>query len=186
MSSKDMYTKLDIARELLANRYLLSTVLVNLSNLIDLINERDKVISSSLSKDKQKELRQIKKKSKLIEFEHFAITTSQYNALIKQFPPEVINDACIILDKHIAETGHYYSNPYMKLKQWAISLALKERLSDYASSIVLSTREIDYRIIDNKELAMKYYYATPEWKREIDEACIYLNNKFNIKNKEGN
>lgn len=181
MANRDnMITRLDIAKELLANRYLLSTVLVNLSNLIDLINERDKILSNVIPKDKQKELKRIKDKSKLIEFEHFAITTSQYRALLNQFEPEIINDACIILDNHIATTGHYYKNPYTKLKQWAISIALKDRLSNHSANILQATRKIDYHIIDEKELAYKYYYATPEWRRSIDEGCIYLKDKFNI------
>lgn len=180
MGYKDVYTKLDIYRELLANRYMLSTLLVNLYNLMDMIDERDKIVNKALTKAGRKRLAKLKDKQDMVQFENFSITQQQHRALVKLYNPEIVNEACILLDKHIHNSGKTYSNPYKKLKEWGINLALKERLSDYTDKIIKATREVDYRIIEDKELALKYIYATPEWKRSIDEGCIYLRNKFNI------
>ena len=64
------------------------------------------------------------------------ITNKQYNGLIKEYGFEITSNACVLLDKLIAKTGRTFKNPYKKLKEWGINLAMKERISEYTDNII--------------------------------------------------
>lgn len=175
---KDL-TKLDIYRELLTNRYLLTTILINIYSLMDNIKLQDKIISKVLSVKDKKELEQLQSERELIQFEYFSISSKQYRALVDKFNPEIVTDCCVILDGYY-KIGKTYKNNYKKLYTLCDEMIKKERISKDLNQIITTLRAMDYTLIDNIELAKKYIKATPEYIRNIDKGCKYLMEKFNL------
>lgn len=175
---KDL-TKLDIYRELLTNRYLLTTILINVYSLIDNIKLQDKIITKVLSVKDKKELEQLQGERELIQFEYFSISAKQYQALVNKFNPEIVTDCCVILDGYY-KIGKTYKNNYKKLYTLCDEMIKKERISKDLNQIITTLRAMDYTLIDDIELAKKYIKATPEYIRNIDKGCKYLMEKFNL------
>ena len=175
---KDL-TKLDIYRELLTNRYLLTTILINVYSLMDNIKLQDKIITKVLSVKDKKELEQLQSERELIQFEYFSISAKQYQALVNKFNPEVVTDCCVILDGYY-KIGKTYKNNYKKLYTLCDEMIKKERISKDLNQIITTLRAMDYTLIDDIELAKKYIKATPEYIRNIDKGCKYLMEKFNL------
>lgn len=180
MSYKDLYNKFNIVHELLVNRYMLSVLLTNVFNLIEILQANNKATKSLLDIDTKKKLDKDIKLIDKIDFNNFSITNKQYQALLNTYDAEIVSNACVILDKYIQVSGKKLKHPYKRLKEWAINLAMKERLSDYTSTICQAVTNIDYHDIDTKENARKYIQGTPMYLRNIDEGCKYLKEKFNI------
>lgn len=177
MSYKNIYNKFNIANELLVNRYMLSVLLTNVFNLIDLLETKEKTLKRLLPKEEQKNIKPIKD---TIDFNNFSLSNKQYQALLNNYSAEVVSNACVILDKYIQTSGKNFKHPYKKLKEWAINLAMKEKLSDYNSTICQAVTAIDYHDIDTKENARRYIQGTPFYLRNIDEGCKYLKEKFDL------
>lgn len=175
---KDL-TKLDIYRELLTNRYLLTTILINVYSLMDNIKLQDKIITKVLSVKDKKELEQLQSERELIQFEYFSISAKQYQALVNKFNPEIVTDCCVILDGYY-KIGKTYKNNYKKLYTLCDEMIKKERISKDLNQIITTLRAMDYTLIDDIELAKKYIKATPEYIRNIDKGCKYLMEKFNL------
>lgn len=175
---KDL-TKLDIYRELLTNRYLLTTILINVYSLMDNIKLQDKIISKVLSVKDKKELEKLQSDRELIQFEYFSISAKQYQALVNKFNPEIVTDCCVILDGYY-KIGKTYKNNYKKLYTLCDEMIRKERISKDLNQIITTLRAMDYALIDDIELAKKYIKATPEYIRNIDKGCKYLMEKFNL------
>lgn len=175
---KDL-TKLDIYRELLTNRYLLTTILINVYSLIDNIKLQDKIITKVLSVKDKKELEKLQSERELIQFEYFSISAKQYQALVNKFNPEIVTDCCVILDGYY-KIGKTYKNNYKKLYTLCDEMIKKERISKDLNQIITTLRAMDYTLIDDIELAKKYIKATPEYIRNIDKGCKYLMEKFNL------
>lgn len=200
---KDRYTKaqlerMDIARELLANRYMLNALLSslyriqlqfdhNFSIIYNAMKEKG-LIREEEKKERSKEriIRRELTKEKvmltegLVEFEKFSLTGRQYQALIREYGADVVNDACILLDGYLRERLTKPKDCYRKLKDWAIHLVMKERLRDIRRDITVIKNEIDYKTIEDKATAIKYIASVPSHIRNIDPATKYLVEKFNI------
>lgn len=177
MSYKDLYNKFNITHELLVNRYMLSVLLTNIFNLIELLETKERTLKKLLPKEEQRLIKPIKD---TIEFNNFTLSNKQYQALLNEYGAEVVSNACVILDKYIQSSGKNIKQPYKKLKEWAINLAMREKLSDYNSTICQAITAIDYQDIDTIENARKYIQGTPVYMRNIDEGCKYLKGKFNL------
>lgn len=180
MSYKDTYTKLNVVHELLVNRYMLTVLLTNTYNLIELLNAKEKRLSFLLDEQAQKKIKKDINISNVIQFNNFNLTSKQYEILVNEYGHEVIADACVILDKYIETSGRNIKSPYKKLKEWAVNLAMKERISQYNSTICQAITAIDYHDIDNRENALKYIQGTPFYMRNVDAGCKYLKEKFNL------
>ena len=177
MSYKDLYNKFLITHELLVNRYMLSVLLTNVFNLIELLETKERTLKKLLPKEEQKLIKPIKD---TIEFNNFTLSNKQYQALLNEYGAEIVSNACVILDKYIQSSGKNIKQPYKKLKEWAINLAMREKLSDYNSTICQAITAIDYHDIDNIDNARKYIQGTPVYMRNIDEGCKYLKERFNL------
>lgn len=172
-------TKLDIYRELLTNRYLLTTILINVYSLMDNIKLQDKIMTKVLSVKDKKELEQLQSDRELIQFEYFSISAKQYQVLVNKFNPEIVTDCCVILDGYY-KIGKTYKNNYKKLYTLCDEMIKKEKISKDLNQIITTLRAMDYTLIDDIELAKKYIKATPEYIRNIDKGCKYLMEKFNL------
>lgn len=180
MSYKDTYNKFNITQELLVNRYMLSVLLINTFNLIELLQAKERSTLALLdSKTKSKLKKQVEIKPE-IEFNNFKVTVQQYEALVREYGAEVVSNACVILDKYIQTSGKQVLKPYQKLKDWAINLAMKEKLSDYTSTITQAVKNVDYKLIEDKATAIQYIKGIPIYLRNIDEGCNYLKEKFKL------
>ena len=177
MSYKDLYNKFNIVNELLVNRYMLTVLLTNVFNLIDLLETKERTLKKLLPKEEQKLIKPIKD---TIEFNNFKLSNKQYQALLNEYGAEVVSNACVILDKYIETSGKTLQRPDKKLKEWAINLAMKEKLSDHLADMTKVITNIDYRDIDTIELARSYIKGIPVYLRTVDEGCIYLKEKFNL------
>ena len=56
MSYKDLYNKMNVVHELLVNRYMLSVLLTNVFNLIEILQANNKATKSLLDIDTKKKL----------------------------------------------------------------------------------------------------------------------------------
>lgn len=175
---KDL-TKLDIYRELLTNRYLLTTILVNMYSLMDNIKVQEKIVSKVLSANDKKKIEELQSKREIIQFEYFNISSKQYQALVNEYNPEIVTDCCVLLDGYY-KTGKQYKNNYKKLKTLCDEMSKKEQISRELNKMITALRAMDYTLIEDIELARKYIKATPEYIRNIDKGCKYLKEKFNL------
>lgn len=196
---KEQLEQMNIARELLINRYMLSVILSNLFAMDKKIayfldqdikqrrqeikQEKKEEKESNKVKEKRKEINKEKKKAftETIQFERFSITSEQYQALVNEYGVEVTTDACVFLDGYLKETGLQVKDYYRKLKQWAIHLVMRDRLSSIRRDIQKITQDIDYKTIEDKDTARKYIISVPDHMRNIDPAVKYLVEKFDIK-----
>lgn len=179
MSYKDLYNKMNIVHELLVNRYMLSVLLTNVFNLIEIQQNKERLLTNLLDEKDKKKFNRTPPVDD-IEFNNFKISNKFYQRLIKEYGAEVVTNACVILDKYIETTGKKPKRVDMKLKDWAIKLAMQDRLSNYTSTICQAITQIDYHDIDTVENARKYIQGTPSYLRNIDEGCKYLKEKFNL------
>lgn len=175
---KDL-TKLDMYRELLTNRYLLTTILVNMYSLMDNIKVQEKIISKVLSVNEKKEIEELQSKREVIQFEYFNLSAKQYQALVTEYKPEIVTDCIVILDGYY-KIGKSYKNNYKKLKTLCDEMSKKEQISKDLDKMIYALRSMDYTLIEDIEVAKKYIKATPEYIRNIDKGCIYLRERFNL------
>ena len=105
MSYKDLYNKMNITHELLVNRYMLSVLLTNVFNLIEILQANNKTTKSLLDIDTKKKLDKDIKLINKIDFNNFSITNKQYQALLNIYDAEIVTNACVILDWIIMCSG---------------------------------------------------------------------------------
>lgn len=180
MSYKERYNKFSLYHELLVNRYILSTLSINVYNLLEATRTKEKMIEKLLDDRDVRKIKALDNQIDTVDFNYFSITIKQYNGLLNTYGAEIVSNACVILDKYIQNLGHSLKDPYSKLKEWAINLAMKEKLSDYTSTITQAITDVDYHIIEDKSMALKYIFGVPSYLRNVDEGVIYLKKKFNI------
>ena len=68
------FNKFDLAREVLANRYMLTTLLVNINNLVYFLEGKEKALRELLPEDKRKALHKVIKFRDTIEFDMFELS----------------------------------------------------------------------------------------------------------------
>lgn len=177
---KKLYNKFNITHELLVNRYMLSVILTNLYTLIDAVQSKDRTLSKLIDKKTYNSIVKQQQEINTIEFGYFTITDKQYRILVGEYGLEVVSNACVILDKYIQNLGRPLKNPYKKLREWAINLSMKERLSEYTSTITQAITSVNYEQIEDINMARQYIAGVPSHLRTLDEGCKYLKEKFNI------
>lgn len=200
---RDRYTKrqlerMDIARELLANRYMLNVILstlyklaISIDDFLEVAKQKEKGLIGKRTKKEERTKEEIKKEKGLtkkksvlnktrIEFEKFSLTARQHQALVREYGADVVSEACIMLDGYLRNRLTRPKDCYKKLKDWAIHLVMKERLRDIRRDINNINREIDYKAIEDKTTALRYIASVPSHVRNINPAVKYLVEKFNI------
>lgn len=180
MDYKKLYNKFNITHELLVNRYMLATLMTNIYALMDAVQSKERTLAKLIDKKTYDKIVKTQKATDTIEFQYFSITNKQYQALINEYGVEVVTNACVILDKYLRDLGRPLKDPYQKLKQWAVNLAMKERLSEYTSEITKQVTNMDYKLIDNETTARQYIAGIPFYLRTVDEGCKYLTERFNL------
>lgn len=185
--------RLNIAHELMANRYLLSVVVAQLANLEDSVallsatfskkerketKEQEK-FSHTLSKEKEKKEKKERNTTK-VNFTYFSLTGKQFQSLVKGYGANVATDACVMMDYLIGTKHCTYKNTYRKVKELAEQFKTRDNLYNRTHEMARITRSVDYHLIETKEDAMKYIFSTPSYYRNIDEGVKYLVDKFSI------
>lgn len=185
--------KLNIAHELMANRYLLSVLVTQLSSIEDTLanlsanfskkerketKEQEK-FSHTLSKEKEKKEKKERNTPK-VEFTYFTLTGKQFESLTKSYGANVASDACVMMDYLIGTKHCTYKNTYRKVKEIAEQFKTRDNLYNRTHETARLIRSVDYHLIETKEEAMKYIYSTPSYYRNLDEGVKYLSEKFSI------
>ena len=97
-----------------------------------------------------------------------------------EYGVEITTEACMILDGYLKNKSRDLKDNFRKLKQWAIHIAMKNRLSDVRKDIEQITTSIDVRTIEDVISAKKYIASVPPHIRNVDGDVKYLVDKFNI------
>ena len=184
---------MDLARELLVNRYLLSAVLSNLYKLDTMVGNKLNQIAKEKKNEKKisstPPKRKVRKKEKedaqAIYFERFSILPEQYQALIEEYGVEITTEACVMLDGYLKTTNTNLKDNFKKLKEWAIHLVMKERLSNLRADIMEASNDFNVEQIEDKVTALKYINSVPRYKRNIDKGVKYLVDKFKLGDENG-
>lgn len=166
--------------ELLYNRYMLTTLLVNVYTLMDKLTDTTNILGNYISKKDREKIKNINKEKSLIQYENFSIHNKQYEALVNMFDADVVNKSVMLYDGYIKRTGKRVVNVYKKLKTLCENLKQQQTISDKVNEVIQETLSIPYESIDNKDLAVKYINCKPTYLRNVDKACIYLKEKFNL------
>jgi len=183
---KSTYNKFDIVREILANRYMLTSLLVNINNLCYFLEGKEKAIQALLSEESKQKIKKTIKYKNEIEFDMFKISGQYYNALVKRYGAEAVTNACIMLDSYIKDNIINKKQP----SQFTINRLLKEYTQrcktisdtkDYLAEATRKANQVDYKLIDDETLARQYIASIPFYMRAVNEGCKYLYEKFNIK-----
>lgn len=180
-------TKLNIAHELSANRYLLTVLLTEMATLTDTVGlllqrerkeQRTEKGSHTLLKEKKKEKKE--RDTSSIEFEFFKVSSKSFQALINEYGYDIVVDACSMLDKICGTSGKSWKRPAVKLREICESYKTREAISSRVNRLAKTIRKINVDNIETKEDAIKYIYSVPEYMRNVDKDCIKLRNKFNL------
>lgn len=166
--------------EVRANRYLMSTILTNVYSLLDALKERDKVLSRLIPLQMKEQMQQIYDNVECIKFEFFQLKPEQFKVLCDEFGNDIVTDCAIVIDSYIRRTGRHYRNYYTKMKQLCKEMKQKQEIKEDLSNEIRKIRAIDYKTITDKELAKRYIESTPEYYRNVDKACVYLKERFEL------
>lgn len=179
---RNKYDKFQIATEILVNRYMLTTLLVNVNNLCYYLEGREKALRELLPEDKRKKIYKTIKYRDTVEFDKFQVSSRFFNALVHKYGAEVVSYSCVQLDKFLKNNAKEYAPPKIreKLKEYAEIYSNKQRASDTLAEAINTTLSMDYRMIDTPELARQFIEGTPWYERDISEACKYLKDKFQL------
>lgn len=180
---KSQYNKFDVVRELLAQRYMITTLMVNINNLCYYLEGKEKALRELLPEDKRKKIQKSVKYLNEIEFDRFKLSAQYFNAMVNKFGSEAVTNACIILDNYIKD------NPDKQPSQAQINKRIKEytvrcsgviETKDYLEEAIKKSNQLDYKLIDDEAIARQYIASIPFYMRSINEGCKYLTEKFNL------
>lgn len=180
---KSQYNKFDIVRELLAQRYMITTLMVNINNLCYYLEGREKTLRELLPEDKRKKIQKSIRYLNEIEFDKFKLSAQYFNAMVSKYGSEAVGNACIIVDNYIKD------NPDKQLSQSQINKRIKEytircygvmETKDYLAEAIKKSNQLDYKMIDNEAVARQYIASIPYYMRSINEGCKYLRERFNL------
>lgn len=188
---------MDIARELLANRYMLNALLSSLYRIQLQLDNNFRILAKEKglmgkrtkkeerTKEENKKEKGLTKKKMLlsggtIEFERFSLTARQHQALVKEYGADIVTEACILLDGYLRGRVKRPKDCYKKLKEWAIHLVMKDRLSDVRKDLSVIKTEVDYKAIEDKQTALRYIATVPSHIRNIEPGVKYLTEKFKL------
>ena len=179
---RDRYDKFKIATEILVNRYMLTTLLVNVNNLCYYLEGREKAMRELLPEDKRKKIYRTLEYRDSVEFDKLKVSSRFFNALVRQYGAEVVSYSCVQLDNYLKKHGVDFTPPILrkKLRECAEVYSNKLKASDVLAEAINVTLSMDYKMIDTPELARQYIEGTPWYERDISEGCKYLKEKFNL------
>lgn len=179
---RNKYDKFKIATEILTNRYMLTSLLVNVNNLCYYLEAREKTMRALLPEAQRKAIRKTIQYKDTIEFDRFKVSSRFFNALVHKYGAEVVSYSCVQLDSYLKKTAKEYSPPEIRkrLKEYAEMYSHKRKASDALADAINITMSMDYKLIDSKEIALQYIEGTPWYERDISEGCKYLKDKFNL------
>lgn len=181
---QNKFNKFEFAREILALRYMMTSMLVNQNNILYYLEGKEKAMYQLLSDEsKQKVKRTIKFRDE-IEFDMFKVSGRYYNALVNKFGVENVTNGTILLDNYLKEniTKKQLTQPQInkRLKQYVEQLSDKEKINNYLAKAIEVTSQVDYKLIDNETIARQYIAGVPFYMRSLDKGVQYLKEKFNI------
>lgn len=179
---RDKYNKFQIATEILVNRYMLTTLLVNVNNLCYYLEAREKTMRALLPPEKREVIHKTIQYKDTIEFDRFKVSSRFFNALVHKYGAEVVSYGCVQLDKFLKNHNKEYSAPVIrrKLREYVDTYFHRKKASDKLADAINITMSMDYKMIDTPELARQYIEGTPWYKRDISDECKYLREKFNL------
>ena len=179
---RNKYDKFKIATEILTNRYMLASLIVNVNNLCYYLEAREKTMRELLPPEKRKAIQKTIQYRDTIEFDKFKVSSRFFNALVHKYGAEVVSYSCVQLDSYLKRIAKEYSPPEIRkrLKEYAEMYTNKRKASDTLAEAINLTMSMDYKLIDTKELARQYIEGTPWYERDISEGCKYLKEKFNL------
>lgn len=179
---RNKYDKFKIATEILTNRYMLASLLVNVNNLCYYLEAREKTMRELLPPEKRKKLHKTIQYKDSVEFDRFSISSRYFNALVHKYGAEVVSYSCVQLDSYLKKTAKEYSPDEIRkrIKEYAEMYTHKKKASDALADAINIAVSMDYKLIDTKEVALQYIEGTPWYERDISEGCKYLKDKFNL------
>lgn len=179
---RNKYDKFKIATEILTNRYMLTSLLVNINNLCYYLEAREKTMRLLLPPEQRKKLHKTIQYKDSIEFDRFSISSRFFNALVHKYGAEVVSYSCVQLDSYLKKTAKEYSPDEIRkrIKEYAEMYTHKKKASDALADAINIAVSMDYKLIDTKEVALQYIEGTPWYERDISEGCKYLKDKFDL------
>ena len=167
--------------ELKSIRYLINNIILRLysqSELLTLLLAKNNI--------KPEPKKRLRKKDVVIadgiKFDLFSLSKAQYNKLVEEYGYDTVTRACAMLDNYVREKGYVpYGKPALALRKVMILHALKEKLDDKRLNVT-TYKDIDCKLIDNKEDAIQYINNIPNHIRNISPEVRELAERFNIKN----
>lgn len=180
---KDKYNKFDIVRELLAQRYMITSLMVNINNLCYYLELKEKELRELIPEDKRNKIRKTIKYNDAIQFNNFEISSRYYNALVNKFGSLNVSNATILLDEYLKrniDKSFTQNTINKKLKEYATQLEHNTDVNTELDKAIREAVQVDYTLIDNVTLARQYIAGIPFYLRTVDKGCIYLKEKFNI------
>ena len=179
---RNKYDKFKIATEILTNRYMLTALLVNVSNLCYYLEAREKTMRLLLPKEQRDKIHKTIKYRDTVEFDRFKVSSRFFNAMVHQYGAEVVSYSCVQLDSYLKRTAKDYSPAEIRkrLREYADIYTHKKKASDALADAINIAVSMDYKLIDSEEIARQYIEGTPWYERDISEGCKYLKDKFNI------
>lgn len=167
--------------ELKSLRYLINNLIIQnhtQSELLTLLLAKNNIKPEPKKKPKKKDIII----ADGIKFDLFSLSKTQYNKLVDEYGYDTVTRACAMLDNYVREKGYVpYGKPALALRKVMILHALKEKLEDKRLTIT-TYKDIDSKLIDNKEDAIVYINNIPKHIRNVSPEVRELAERFNIKN----
>lgn len=181
---QNKFNKFEFAREILALRYMITSMLINQNNIMYYLEGKEKAFYQILSEEgKQKVKRTIRFRDE-IQFDMFKVSGRYYNALVNKFGVESVTNASIVLDDYLKEniTKKQLSQSQINklLRQYTEQYYSRQEVNDYLKKAIDITTKVDYKLIDNETIARQYIAGIPFYMRSLDEGVKYLKERFNI------
>jgi CRISPR/Cas system CSM-associated protein Csm4 (group 5 of RAMP superfamily) len=153
---RNRYDKFKIATEILTNRYMLTSLLVNINNLCYYLEAREKTMRLLLPPEQRKKLHKTIQYKDSIEFDRFSISSRFFNALVHKYGAEVVSYSCVQLDSYLKKTAKEYSPDEIRkrIKEYAEMYTHKKKASDALADAINIAVSMDYKLIDTKEVAL--------------------------------
>lgn len=167
-----------ITIELKSIRYLINNIIVllfDIKKLLTLLLAKENI---KLPKEKKKTRDEVIQDG--IKFDMFELNQTQYNALLGEFGYDITCRACAMLDDYVRDKGYVpYGKPALALRKVMIVHALKEKLDSQKVGVV-TFKDIDHNLIDNKKDALAFIESIPKHIRNVSPEVRELVERFNI------
>lgn len=180
---KEQFNKFNVMREILVNRYLLTSVLVNINNVIYYLESKDKTMKALLDEETRSKIKTTLQYKDTIQFDKFVLSARYFNALVQKYGTEFVSKACILMDDYLKKNiDKQLSQTTInkRVKEYIIKLSANDKIENYLADAVKIATNLDYKLIDNETLARQYIAGIPSYMRTLDEGCNYLKEKFNL------